>query len=88
MGGSRCAGALGCIHVRVSLRADGAMKNLNARAWLVLGAGPESRHDAISDMAALGRGTLPRQESARICRIPETGPTSSCAIRVVVEAVA
>src|SRR5262249_17807320 len=59
-----------------------------AGAGLVLGVCPDRRDDAISDMAALGRGTLPREESTRIYRIPETGPPSSCAIRVVVESVA
>ena len=59
-----------------------------ARAWFVLGACPDRRDDAISDMAALRRGTLPRQEPTRIYRIQETGPTSSGAIRVVVESVA
>jgi hypothetical protein len=53
-----------------------------------LGACPDRRDDAISDMAALGGGTLPCQKSTRIYRIPKGGPVSSCAIRLVVESVA
>src|SRR5262249_5599690 len=58
-----------------------------AGAGLVLGAGPGRRHDALSDLAARGRGTLPRQGPGRAFRIPEAGPGSTGALRVVAESV-
>src|SRR5262249_47003459 len=54
-----------------------------AGAGLVLGAGPDRRHDAVSDLAAPGRGTPPRQEPGWVYRLPEAGPASSGAVRVV-----
>src|SRR5207248_3499602 len=50
---------------------------------VVLGVPPDRRDDAIPDLAPNRRGTLPRQEPVRICRIPETSPTSSRAVRLV-----
>ena len=40
-------------------------------------------HDAVSALAALGRRTFPGAVPARIHRIPEAGPASSGAMRVV-----
>src|SRR5262249_23548238 len=56
-----------------------------AGAGLVLGAGRARRHDALSDLAAGGRGPPPRQGPGRVYRVPETRPASSGAVRVVVE---
>src|SRR5262249_58790763 len=54
-----------------------------AGAWLVLGGSPDRRDDAISDMAALLRGKLPRPQSALLYRIPQTGAASSFALPIV-----
>ena len=50
---------------------------------LVLGASRDCLDAAVSDMATARRRTAPREEFARICRIPAEDPVSSRAIRVV-----
>jgi hypothetical protein len=56
-----------------------------AGAGLVLGVCPDRCDDAISDLAATRRGTLPQQETGWVRRISEAGPVPSRAIRMVAE---
>src|SRR5262249_37625759 len=52
------------------------------------GSRPPQRQAAVSDLAAPGRGRPPRQGPGRIYRVPEAGPASPGAVRVVVESAA